>query len=121
MRNFDAPLEPENTEAEVIPFQRNRVEPEASQSLLPRLPIGDLHTRWDAIQASFVDEPGRAVKDADALVATTIQQISEAFANERQQLEKQCSRGDDVSTEDLRLALQRYRTLFSRILSVLDR
>jgi hypothetical protein len=79
---------------------------------------GELHSSWDAIQAGFVDEPRRAVEDADHLVAATMKRLAEIFADERQRLEGQWDRGDDVSTEDLRVALQRYRAFFTRLLAV---
>jgi hypothetical protein len=76
------------------------------------------HTRWDAIQVSFVDEPRRAVQQADGLVASAMKRLAEIFAEERGQLDHQWDRGDDVSTEDLRIALRRYRSFFGRLLSV---
>jgi len=80
--------------------------------------VNEMRTRWTDIQAGFVDEPRRAVEQADALVADAIKRLAETFANERNQLEGQWDRGGDVSTEDLRQALQRYRSFFSRLLSV---
>ena len=80
--------------------------------------VNELRKRWTDIQAGFVDEPRRAVEQADALVAEAIKRLAETFANERNQLEGQWDRGGDVSTEDLRQALQRYRSFFSRLLSV---
>jgi len=77
-----------------------------------------LRGRWDAIQTSFVDEPRKAVEQADSLVATAMKRLAEIFADERAGLEGQWDRGDDVSTEDLRLALQRYRSFFTRLLSI---
>jgi hypothetical protein len=74
--------------------------------------------RWRDIQADFVDHPREAMKDADALVAGLMQQLAKTFADERAQLEAQWSRGDDVSTEDLRVSLQRYRAFFERLLAV---
>ena len=65
----------------------------------------------------FVDEPRGAVEDADALVATVMQKLAEGFAQERERLEAQWGRGEDISTEDLRIALQRYRSFFQRLLS----
>ena len=79
--------------------------------------IGDLRGRWSNVQASFVDEPRRAVEEADKLVATVMQRLAEGFANERSKLEKQWDGGDSVSTEDLRGALQRYRSFFDRLLN----
>src|SRR5438270_14014205 len=68
----------------------------------------DFRTRWDTIQAGFVDEPREAVKRADELVGQSIEQLSTSFSEARNKLEGQWDRGDDVSTEDLRLALQKY-------------
>jgi hypothetical protein len=73
--------------------------------------------RWREIQAAFVDEPRQAVTDADALVASLMQQLAQMFAAEREQLEAQWSAGRDVSTEDLRQGLQRYRSFFERLLA----
>jgi hypothetical protein len=78
----------------------------------------DFRTRWDAIQVSFVDEPRQVVEEADSLVAVAMKRLAEMFAAERARLEGQWDSGDNVSTEDLRLALQRYRSFFGRILSV---
>lgn len=73
--------------------------------------------RWEEVQTRFVDEPRRAVEDADGLVANLMQQLAEGFARERERLEAQWDRGEDISTEDLRIALQRYRSFFKRLLS----
>lgn len=80
--------------------------------------VSQLRNHWTDIQAGFVDEPRRAVERADGLVADAIKRLAETFSNERAQLESQWDRGGDVSTEDLRQALQRYRSFFSRLLSV---
>jgi hypothetical protein len=95
----------------------NAVEEEAF-SLLSRSDIDDFRSRWDSIQTHFVDEPRRSVEEADSLVAEVMKQIAQMFASERSMLEDQWTRGDDVSTEDLRLALQRYRSFFNRLLSL---
>jgi hypothetical protein len=73
-------------------------------------------SQWNSIQAAFVDEPRKAVEQADKLVAEVIEHMSTTFANERKNLEGQWSRGDQVSTEDLRVALQRYRQFFQSLL-----
>jgi hypothetical protein len=73
--------------------------------------------RWEQIQTGFVDDPRSVVKQADELVAELMQQLAEGFAAERRRLEGQWDAGDDVSTEDLRLALQRYRSFFRRLLT----
>jgi hypothetical protein len=69
------------------------------------------------VQTAFVDEPRHAVEEADKLVATVMQRLADGFAGERANLEKQWDRGDNVSTEDLRVALQRYRSFFDRLLA----
>jgi hypothetical protein len=72
--------------------------------------------RWQQIQANFVDDPRKAVGDAHQLVDELVQRIVERFAQERDNLEGQWSTGGDVSTEDLRVCLQNYRTFFTRLL-----
>jgi hypothetical protein len=74
-------------------------------------------TRWQEIQTSFVDQPRDAVAEADTLVADLMQRLASSFSKERERLEAQWDRGDDVSTEDLRVALTRYRSFFDRLLS----
>ena len=80
--------------------------------------MGDFRSQWIKIQTSFVDAPRGTVKDADKLVAAVMQRLAEGFANERSGLEKQWDQGDNVSTEDLRVALQRYRSFFDRLLKL---
>ena len=74
--------------------------------------------RWVEVQTGFVDEPRHAVEEADHLVAELMQDLARTFANEKNKLEGQWSSGQDVSTEDLRVALQRYRSFFDRLLSL---
>jgi hypothetical protein len=76
------------------------------------------HTRWDAIQTGFVDQPKAAVEQADALVSEMLKRLTDGFGAEREKLESQWRRGQDVSTEDLRVALKRYRSFFERLLSI---
>jgi hypothetical protein len=80
--------------------------------------MGDFRSQWSKLQTGFVDEPRRTVEIADKLVAAVMQRLAEGFANERSGLEKQWDRGDNVSTEDLRVALQRYRSFFDRLLKL---
>lgn len=89
-----------------------------STPLFPSAEMDNLRTRWKEIQTAFVDEPRKAVEQADGLVASAMKRLAEVFAQERSGLEQQWDRGDNVSTEDLRVALQRYRTFFDRLLSV---
>lgn len=74
-------------------------------------------SRWQEIQTSFVDQPRDAVAEADSLVADLMQRLAASFSQERERLEAQWDSGDDVSTEDLRVALTRYRSFFDRLLS----
>lgn len=73
--------------------------------------------RRKSIQASFVDEPRSSLEEADALVAEAMKRLAEGFAEERDRLESQWDKGDDVSTEGLRVTLQRYRSFFERLLA----
>jgi hypothetical protein len=74
-----------------------------------------LQAQWQTIQGAFVDEPLAAVQQADALVSELIAEITRTFADELGALESQWRQGSDVSTEQLRLALQQYRALFNRL------
>ena len=91
---------------------------EANTPLLPDELADRMKESWTSIQASFVDEPRRAVQEADELVAAAIKHIAETFARERSHLESQWDREGEVSTEDLRVALTRYRSFFQRLLSM---
>jgi hypothetical protein len=87
----------------------------SSTALLNREESEHYRTRWNEIQGKFVDEPRSAVQQADALVSEVIEQITQMFANEHRSLEGQWNQGNDVSTEDLRKALQSYRSFFNRL------
>ena len=73
--------------------------------------------RWTDVQTGFVDAPRRSVEQADALVAELMQHLAKSFADERSRLESQWDRGEDIPTDDLRDAFQRYRSFFERLLS----
>jgi len=87
-------------------------------SLFPDTDVTDYRSRWSSIQTAFVDEPRKAVQDADNLVKSVLNKLSESFTQERQTLVNQWGRGDNVSTEDLRITLRCYRSFFDRLLSV---
>src|SRR4051812_48503129 len=91
---------------------------DAAPSLFPSGEAETFRTRWVEVQTGFVDEPRKAVEQADGLVAEMMQRLAQVFADERSKLERQWSQGDDVSTEDLRLGLRRYRAFFDRLLAV---
>jgi hypothetical protein len=95
----------------------DREEMESQEPLLPADQTERFTERWQEIQTSFVDQPRQSVEQADALVADLMQRLAASFSDERENLEAQWDRGDDVSTEDLRLALTRYRSFFDRLLS----
>jgi hypothetical protein len=121
--------EPEAPPEEEARFQRDDAgtaaadeprEAARDEDVGPLLPADDqqsLVVRWEEIQTHFVDDPRSAVEDADQLVASVMQQLAEGFADERGRLEEMWGRGEDVGTEDLRVALQRYRAFFHRLLS----
>jgi len=98
-----------------------RREPEEGAHSTPLLTgefPAEMRNRWETVQTGFVDDPRVAVQHADELVASAIKKLAESFAEERSRLEQQWSKGNDVSTEDLRQALRRYRSFFHRLLSV---
>ncbi len=78
----------------------------------------NFRAQWKEVQTGFVDEPRRAVEQADELVAQLMQRLAESFSQQRSSLEKQWEKSEEVSTEDLRLALRRYRSFFDRLLSI---
>ncbi|HEX8028381.1 MAG TPA: hypothetical protein VF491_07970, partial [Vicinamibacterales bacterium] len=86
--------------------------------LFPDEELGGYRTQWEAIQTGFVDQPRAAVEQADALVSQLVTRLTDVFTRERSTLEGQWTKGDNVSTEDLRIALTRYRSFFHRLLSM---
>jgi hypothetical protein len=95
-----------------------RAQEEEKVALFVPCESNDLRARWDRIQVNFVDEPRKAVQEADALVAATMTRLAEIFAKERHTLEEEWDRSEDISTEDFRLALRRYRSFFGRLLAI---
>ena len=91
---------------------------EGTGALLAQDYATDFQSRWNRIQAAFVDEPRTAVQQADELVAETIKRLEENFAQARSKLEAQWASGDNNTTEDLRVAFKRYRTFFEKLLTV---
>jgi hypothetical protein len=85
--------------------------------LFSELEISNLRTTWSNVQANFVDTPRHSVEEADKLVATVMQRLASRFATERATLEQRWDRGEEVSTEDLRVALKRYRVFFGKLLN----
>ncbi len=102
----------ENRNAEVI------TEDEQLAPLFSPDAAKEFRSRWDAIQSSFVDDPKQAVRQGDELVAQVLKSLTETFSNERSRLEGQVDQSDKASTENLRVALRRYRSVFERLLSL---
>ena len=98
-------------------FAASGASPDSTPELLSRDDNDGFQSRWESIQTGFVDEPRQTVEQADELVAEVMKRLAEGFAGERERLEQQWGRGEDVSTEDLRVALQRYRSFFQRLLA----
>ena len=80
--------------------------------------VSTLRNRWESVQVGFVDDPRRAVSDAEALVGEVINDMTAGFRDQRHQLDSLWSNGQEVSTEQLRQAIQRYRDFFERFLRV---
>jgi hypothetical protein len=92
--------------------------PDERMALFPEHDIANFRQRWHDLQGNFVDEPRHAVEEANELVGAVVSRLTQVFADERNKLEADWGRGKDVSTEDLRQALRRYRSFFDRLLSV---
>ena len=92
--------------------------PEEVTPLFDQAETEDFRSQWKSIQTKFIDDPRNCVERADELVARTVKRLAEIFAAERENLEHSWDRGENVSTEDLRIAVQRYRAFFDRLLSV---
>jgi len=75
-------------------------------------------SRWLELQARFVDAPRESVEAADKLVAEVIDELAGVFVDQQKQLESALAREGKLSTEDLRIALRRYRSFFDRLLSM---
>jgi len=110
-------LEEGRSTAELVGRTAPPVDENAGPLLQPTF-VDELRQRWDSIQTGFVDEPRAAVKQADELVASAIKKLAESFADARDKLEHQWDRGDGVNTEDLRIALRKYRSFFQKLMTV---
>jgi hypothetical protein len=103
----------------VAPAQDSETKHESSteELLFGDEELAELRSRWAAVQAAFVDDPSECVQKADVLVADLVDQLTTGFANARSRLEEQWARGEQASTEDLRVALMHYREFFERLLA----
>jgi hypothetical protein len=100
--------------------QQSSAEHESStaQLLFADDDLAEMRGRWAAVQAAFVDDPKDCVQKADVLVSDLVDQLTTGFAHARSHLEEQWGRGEEASTEDLRVALMHYREFFERLLAV---
>jgi hypothetical protein len=112
------PVQPVSATEPVQPASAAPAETSTDQALFADHEHSDLQSRWAEVQAAFVDDPKASVQQADGLVNDVVEKITSSFAQARSQLEEQWSRGEDASTEDLRVALTRYREFFQRLLTV---
>jgi hypothetical protein len=88
------------------------------ESLFADDQLSGFRSRWKEIQVGFVDDPRQAVEQADALVSDLVEQLTAGFSEARSRLEDQWTQGEEASTEDLRIALTRYRAFFNRLLEI---
>lgn len=96
-------------------------QPERDQqpaALFPSDTAESFRSRWDTIQIGFVDDPRKAVQQADELVATVMKSLAESFAGQRASIEGDLGQNEQASTENLRVALRSYRSFFDRLLSL---
>jgi hypothetical protein len=112
-----APLDSEGLEAE-SQSHPHEAQPSSETPLFTDDVLAALRTRWDGVQAGFVDDPRDCVQKADGLVTDVVGKLTAGFTQARTRLEGQWSRGEEASTEDLRVALTRYRDFFERLLAV---
>ena len=111
---------PEETPSAMMPDETGGTMTGSETSRTPLLAEDELQSyrqRWEALQVRFVDQPRDSVEGADELVSDLVERLSKVFADERASLESQWEEGTDASTEDLRMAIQRYRSFFDRLLA----
>jgi hypothetical protein len=121
----NAPPYAEDATVDAAPQERAAGAPHASapedtrenEPLLGPEEAEAFQSKWQAVQTAFVDDPQDAVRAADALVAEVMQTLAGSFTSRKEGLETQWGRGEEVLTEDLRIALQRYRSFFNRLLT----
>lgn len=117
-REYSEEPKPKAAEAGPKPSPTSQPAGGEAHPLFPGDETTRFRSEWNNIQIGFVDEPRKAVERADGLVANVMKRLAEVFADERKKLEGQWDRGEDINTEDLRIALQRYRSFFDRLLSM---
>jgi hypothetical protein len=123
MESMDEPLvAPHRDRDDRDVVARGEIRDERAAAAEPEAPLfspdetNQLRTRWESVQAGFVDEPRRAVEEADGLVRQVMDRLTDGFSDQRERLEREWGERDEVSTEDLRMALRHYRSFFDRLL-----
>jgi hypothetical protein len=114
----DGPVDRPGIKDSPADIARGRAADTSQIDLFPDEELVGYRTQWESIQTGFVDRPRAAVEQADALVSQVVTRLTDVFTRERSALEKQWTKGDNVSTEELRIALTRYRSFFHRLLSI---
>ncbi len=112
------PTTPQSVGTEPPPVRTEETDPSTDESLFGNDNLSNLRSRWDHVQSGFVDDPRECVQQADGLVSDVVDELTTGFSEARSRLEAQWARGEEASTEDLRLALKRYRDFFERLLAV---
>ncbi len=112
-----APTQVKSDPPSTVVNPENRAPISDAGALFPEDELHNFRAGWDQVQTAFVDEPRQSVEQAESLVANVVKRIAEQFSAEREKLENQWGQGQNVSTEDLRQALRRYRSFFDRLLS----
>lgn len=114
--------------------RRKRVEEYDLHPLSAEERVG-FRRRWDEVQQRFVDDPSASISDAQHLVDEVMQERGYPIGDARRQQEdvsvespgvvvhyrtaREISQRNDAgkaSTEDLRLAMKHYRSLFNNLL-----
>jgi hypothetical protein len=112
---------PQSADGSLPPVAAAEAAPEPARTddaLFAESDLSDLRSRWNDVQATFVDDPKDCVTKADSLVSDAVDQLTSSFSHARSRLEEQWAKGEEASTEDLRVALKRYRDFFDRLLAV---
>lgn len=102
---------------ELNPMVVSKAEESKPLTWLKSEEVDELKSRWNMIQVQFVDEPRKSVEQADALVEEVLKRINQAFTDQRAALDEQWVNHEEISTEDLRVTLQSYRSFFNRFLA----
>jgi hypothetical protein len=114
----ESPAPTTNAPAGHVESPAATTESSTEESLFAEGELSGFRSRWDDVQAGFVDDPRECVQKADRLVSDVVDQLTTGFSRARSRLEEQWARGEEASTEDLRLAIKRYRDFFERLLAV---